>query len=108
METFSHHIDQRISDVQSQTQELADCMQSSLDNTTARNEAIVGYTQKVLSALQYQDPTAQTLRRVEHDINKLQSLLDNGSCEDVSLFEIEEDVGDDGSRLREAGAIELF
>jgi uncharacterized protein YukE len=108
METFSHHIDQRLSDVQSQTQKLADCMQISLDSTTARNEEIVGLTQKVLSALQFQDPTSQTLRRVEYDINKLQSLLDNGTCEDVSLAEIEEDVGDDGSRLREAGAIELF
>lgn len=108
MQTFSHQIDQRIGNVQAQTQELADCMQNSLDRTNARNDAIVGYTQKVLSALQYQDPTSQTLRRVEHDIGKLQSLLASGTCEDVSLSEIEADVGDDGSQLREAGAIELF
>jgi hypothetical protein len=108
MTEFSGRIETQLSTVEQRTQSLADCMRTALDNTEARNAAILGFSQNTLSALQFQDPAAQSLRRIEHDVSKLESLLLTGNCEDLSLAEIEDDVGEDGSQLREAGEIEMF
>lgn len=108
MTEFAHQIDGQLSAVERRTEALGECMRTALDSAEAKSAKILGFTQTTLSALQFQDPTAQCLRRLEHDVTKLQSLLTTGDCHDISLAEIEEDVGEDGSQERSSGEVELF
>ena len=108
MTHFAEHIGGELQSVEQQTKALAACMQSALDRTDARNSDILQLSQSTLSTLQFQDPAAQTLRRMEHEVTKMQSLIARGDCQDISLAEIEDDVGEDGSGERETGEVELF
>jgi hypothetical protein len=51
---------------------------------------------------------AQKLQQAEFDVGKLQQLIASRECEDISLADIDEAVGHDGSELRETGVVELF
>jgi hypothetical protein len=108
MKLFADRIGGELQTVERQTTALAACMQSALDQTETRNAQIVQLSHSTLSELQFQDPAAQTLRRMEHEVGKLQMLISRGVCQDMSLAEIADDVGEDGSAERSTGEIELF
>ena len=105
---FSVRFETEMEDVRRETQSLTELLQKVLDDTESRNNAILKYSQETLSSLQFQDPVAQGLRRAEHDIKKLQSLIENRNVIDDSLADIEEDVGHNGCNEQQAGEVMMF
>lgn len=105
---FSERFEGRLEHVQEHTQNIAASMQATLDTAEQRNNEIVKYSQDALSELQFQDPMAQTLARVEYEVEKMQTLLETGDCEETSLADLSETVGNDGTEFRESGEVELF
>lgn len=105
---FSARFETEMEDVRRETQSITDLLQTVLDSTEAQNTAILKYSQETLSSLQFQDPVAQGLRRAEHDIRKLQSLIENRDIVDDSLADHEDDVGRSASEQHTAGEVMMF
>ena len=108
LKEFSLRFETEMDDVRRETQSITELLQNILDDTEARNNAILRFSQETLSNLQFQDPVSQGLRRAEHDIKKLVALMENRSVIDDSLADIQDDVGNDGTADQEAGEVMLF
>lgn len=105
---YSEQLDERLEHVEQRTGRLTASLAETLERITSSNENLMSHSQFALSELQFQDPLAQELRRTRHEVEKLQSLLTVGSCEDTSLAELDATVGGDGTEFRESGTVELF
>lgn len=108
VEEFSDLHKTQLQAVESKTQSLAESLEKTLEKAKSTNSMILACSQDTLSQLQFQDPMAQTLQRVEFDITKLQKLISSVHCSDVSLADIDPTVGRDGSVERETGEVDLF
>ena len=105
---FTKRLVNEVEGVESQTRSLTDSILTMLNQINASSDDMIRHTRSALSELQFQDPMVQGLKRTEHEVNKLYSLLENGFCDDVELADIDEIVGNDGTLEREAGVVELF
>lgn len=106
--SFSRELVDEVAMVEGQTQSLTEAMFSTLNQITESGDEMINRSRNALSELQFQDPMVQELKRTEHEVMKLQSLLDYGICEDTDLPDLDEAVGRDGTEEREAGEVELF
>ncbi len=87
---------------------LNQSLQSTADHVATSNQLILDCSNDTLSKLAFQDPVSQGLERIEHDIQQLLGAATGAEPDFTSLAELKEDVGEDGSKFREAGEIELF
>ena len=105
---FTDQLQNRIAVVEQRTLSLTDSLHMTLDRITTRNREVIECSQTALSELQFQDPLAQSLLRTEHEVNKLQSLLETGSCELASIPEPGLAIGLGESHDREPGIVDFF
>lgn len=105
---FSARFDKDMREVKEQSDSFTGLVSNVLGATERRNNAILKCSNSTLSHLQFQDPVSQGLRRAEHDILKLQDLMEGNEVDDRSLADLVDDVGNDGRDELESGDVMLF
>ncbi|TWU04073.1 methyl-accepting chemotaxis protein [Neorhodopirellula pilleata] len=108
LDSFSSQVMNEVGKVETRSREISDSLARTLDEITSSNEKLMTHSQIALSELQFQDPLSQDLMRTAYDIQKLQSLIETGLCDDTDLADIDPAVGHDGTLERESGEVELF
>lgn len=108
LDSFSDKVMNEVGKVEVRSQEIADSLVRTLEEITSSNEQLMAHSQIALSELQFQDPLSQELMRTAFDIQKLQTLIETGRCEDIDLADIDPVVGHDGTLERDSGEVELF
>lgn len=106
--SFSEALGSQLEAVEQRTQGLTASLDSALHRITSSNNEMMVCSQKALSELQFQEPMSQDLLRTEHDVRKLSTLIKTGTCEDVSLADLDPSVGNGVSRECETGLVDLF
>ena len=105
---FAVEMDSKMDHLEDRTNVLSGTLHQTLTEITQSNAKMMSHSQSALSALQFQDPLSQDLRRSVHEIQKVQSLIEFGGFEDTRLSDIDPAIGNDGTAEREAGLVELF
>lgn len=108
LDTFSDQLRLKMDDVQLRTSELTESLQLTLDRIAHRNEEVIACSQNALSELQFQDPLAQSLMRTEMDLDRLSSLIENGTCDWLEYSQYNPSVGNDGTADLTPGVVDLF
>lgn len=108
VDEFRESINGEMSEMRHNAHEMVGIVRQALQATETNNGKILGFSQDTLSHLQFQDPVSQGLRRAQHEVGKLQKLVETGRMDKSSLADIEEDVGEDGSEMVESGEVVMF
>lgn len=108
LNNFTEQLHHRMSDVEQHTTSLKSSLHVTLDGITERNQQVIKCSQTALSELQFQDPLAQSLLRAELEVNKLQKLIETGSCDALESDQAHEAIGQGIAHEREPGLVELF
>lgn len=106
--SFSKNLVDEVARVEEQTQSMTQAMTTTLAQINESGNQMIDHSRTALSELQFHDPMVQELKRTEHEVLKLLSLLETGMCEDTDLAELDDEVGRDGRLEREAGEVDLF
>ncbi len=87
--TFSDDLSRQMSEVQTRTHELTESLSNTLSHISKSNQVLMTASQEALSALQFQDPMSQDLKRTAHEVYKLKALFENGYCEDTNAADLD-------------------
>lgn len=108
LQEFSARIEAKLDFVQKRTDALMESLEETSEQMVESQSRLTVFSHDALSALQFQDPMSQKLRRVEHEVEKLRSFLVDGQFTDTDLADVSEEVGHDGAEERETGVVDLF
>ena len=108
MQDMSVRFDEEMATVNERTTTLTESLKGTLDQVESRNNEILNCSNQTLSHLGFQDPVAQGLERLQHDVQQMHLMVCGEKPDFRSLADIREDVGHDGSAHRDAGEVELF
>jgi gas vesicle protein len=108
LDTFTEQLRRKMDDVQLRTSKLTDSLHLTLERITHRNQEVIACSQDALSELQFQDPLAQRLMRIEMEVERLELLIETGTCDSFTNLEVNPCIGKDGLQNREPGVVDLF
>lgn len=108
MTVLAESFETEMETVTERTMETLDALRTTRDQTAVRNNQILEYSNETLSYLAFQDPVSQGLSRAKHNVMQLYQVVCGEEPEFCSLATLREEIGEDGSRERETGLVELF
>lgn len=108
IDEFRENINRELAGMRQDAEEVVGIVREALHHTETNNGKILQLSQDTLSHLQFQDPVSQGLQRAQHEVSKVQKLLETGRMDKTMLSEIVAEVGNDGSELVDSGEVVLF
>ncbi len=106
--TFADDLSQQMTEVKSRTHELTESLSTTLSHISKSNQILMKASQEALSALQFQDPMSQDMRRTAHEVYKLKLLFENGYCEDTNAADIDPAVARAKTPAPQSGTVNWF